>query len=95
MTAIASLAVLEKRLTALKLAGIKKTLDVRLQQADGESMGYREFLALLLEDEITNREDNRRKKLYRKAHFPFEKGMEDFDFSFQPSMKKRDLLESI
>lgn len=93
MTGVISVDTLAKYLRALKLAGIKKTLDIRLQQANGESMPYLEFLALLLEDEIINREDNRRKKLYSKAHLPFEKGLEDFDFTFQPSLKKRQVLE--
>lgn len=84
---------LQQRLSKLKLAGMRNTLEVRLKQAEGEAMPYTEFLALLIEDEMTNREDNRRKKLYRKAHIPSAKGMEDFDFSFQPSIKKRELLD--
>lgn len=72
---------------------MKKTLEVRLSTAGGDSLSYTEFLGLLLEDEMTNRADNRRKQLYRKAHLPFEKGIEDFDFAFQPSVKKRELLE--
>jgi DNA replication protein DnaC len=93
MNTVVSLASMQKQLTELKLAGMKKTLEIRLQQAQGETVSYSEFLALLLEDEVTNRGDNRRKALYRKAHLPFEKGLEDFDFSFQPSIKKRELLE--
>lgn len=93
MTAVVSLASIQKRLTELKLAGMKKTLEIRLQQAQGSTVAYSEFLALLLEDEVTNRGDNRRKDLYRKAHLPFEKGLEDFDFSFQPSIKKQEVLE--
>lgn len=90
---VVSIAALHKRLTELKLAGMKKTLEVRLQQAGGDSVSYTEFLSLLLEDETLNRQDNRRKDLYRQARFPFEKGLEDFDFSFQPSLKKREILE--
>ncbi len=93
MTDTVSLVSLQKKLTGLKLAGIKKTLDVRLSQAGGNTLSYTEFLSLLLEDEITNRADNKRKTLYKKAHLPFEKGIEDFDFTFQPSVKKRELLE--
>jgi DNA replication protein DnaC len=93
MTAVVSLASMQKQLTELKLAGMKKTLEIRLRQAQGETVSYSEFLALLLEDEVTNRGDNRRKALYQKAHLPFAKGLEDFDFSFQPSIKKRELLE--
>lgn len=90
---VVSLIAIEKRLTELKLAGMKKTIEVRLSQAEGKEVSYSEFISLLLEDEINNRRDNKRKKLYRKAHLPFEKGIEDFDFIFQPSIKKRDLPE--
>lgn len=46
-----------------------------------------------MEDEVNKRADNRRSRLYRKAHLPFEKGLEDFDFTFQPSIKKKEILE--
>ena len=84
---------IEKKLAELKLGGMKKTFTVRLSQAGGKDVSYSEFLSLLLEDEIQNRRDSKHKRLYKKAHLPFEKGLEDFDFTFQPSIKKRDLLE--
>ncbi len=90
---VISIASIEKKLTELKLAGMKKTIEVRLSQAEGKEVSYSEFISLLLEDECNNRRDNKRKQLYKKAHLPFEKGIEDFDFTFQPSIKKRDLLE--
>lgn len=84
---------LERRLKGFKLAGMVKTLELRLRQAQEDSLGYSEFLALLLEDEIASRSDNKQKRLYKGAHLPFEKGLEDFDFSFQPSIKKQEVLE--
>lgn len=93
MTDDVSLLSIQKRLTVLKLAGMKKTLDIRLEQAGGDAVSYTEFLSLLLEDEINNRQDNKRKGLFKAAHFPFEKGIEDFDFTFQPSIKKKEILE--
>lgn len=88
-----SLTAIQRRLSELKLAGMKKTLEIRLQQAGGDGVSYTEFISLLLEDEMMNRQDNRRKGLWKAAHLPFEKGIEDFDFAFQPSLKKRDILE--
>lgn len=84
---------IEKKLTELKLGGMKKTFEVRLSQAGGKEVSYSEFISLLLEDEIQSRRDSKHKRLYKKAHLPFEKGIEDFDFTFQPSIRKRDLLE--
>lgn len=84
---------LKKHLKDFKLSGMVKTLELRLKQAEEETIACSEFLALLLEDEINQRTDNRRSRLYTSARLPFEKGLEDFDFSFQPSLKKQEILE--
>jgi DNA replication protein DnaC len=91
--AIISLAEIQKKLRDFKLSGIINTLELRLKQAQDDNLGYTEFLSLLLEDEINRRADNRRSKLYRNAKLPFEKGIEDFDFTFQPGIKKQEILE--
>jgi len=93
MTDTVSIQSIQKRLSELKLAGIRKTIEVRLAQAGTDSMTYTDFVGLLLEDEITNRADNRRRELFRLAHLPFEKGIEDFDFTFQPTINKREIME--
>jgi len=80
-------------LTRFNLAGIRKTLDLRLHEAQEDNLSYSEFLEILLHDEKENREDNRRKRLYQEARFPFEKTIDDFDFSFQPGIKKGEILE--
>ena len=82
-----------KKLREFKLSGIIRTLDVRLAEANNQNLSYREFLELLLEDEVNQRSDNKRKRLYGGAHLPFEKGLEDFDFTFQPSVKKTEMME--
>ena len=82
-----------KKLKSFKLSGITRNLDLRIQQAKDNDLSYSEFLALLLEDEANQRADNRRKRLYKGARLPFEKGLEEFDFTFQPSIKKKDILE--
>lgn len=84
---------MEKTLKRFKLSGIVKTLELRLKQAQEEGFACSEFLGLLLEDEKNSRQDNRRSRLYKGAKLPFEKGLEDFDFSFQPSIKKTEILE--
>ena len=84
---------IEKKLRAFRLSGIIGTLEMRLKQAAEDSLGYAEFLGLLLEDETNKRSDNKHARLYKGAHLPFEKGLEDFDFTFQPALKKQDMLE--
>jgi len=86
------IAELKKQLRSFKLSGMADTIELRLKEAES-GISCSDFLGLLLEDEVIKRSDNRRKKLYRKAHLPFEKGIEDFDFSFQPSIKRQDIIE--
>lgn len=91
--AIIPLPEIQKHLREFKLSGIVNTLELRLKQAQDDNLGYTEFLSLLLEDEVNRRIDNRKNKLYRRAKLPFEKGIEDFDFTFQPSIRKQEILE--
>jgi DNA replication protein DnaC len=84
---------LQTKLKEYRLSGIVKNLETRLKQAQEDNLGYSEFLELLLEDETNQRSDNKRRRLYKNAKLPFEKGLEDFDFSFQPTVSKKELLE--
>lgn len=80
---------LKTRLREFKLAGIYNNLEERLTYAKDKSLGYSEFLELLLEDEANNRRDNGNNKRYAKAKFPAHKTAEEFDFSFQPSINQK------
>jgi len=80
---------LKSRLKSFKLSGIYNTVDERLSFAKDKSLSYQEFLELLLEDEENNRRENSYKKRYSRAKLPCLKRIEDFDFSFQPSIDRR------
>lgn len=82
-----------KKLKDFKLSGMARTVPIRLEEAQSAPLSHQEFLELLLEDESNQRTENRRKNLYGSAHLPFEKGIEDFDFTFQPSVKKAEILD--
>lgn len=80
---------IKKKLRDFKLAGIYNSVDERLSYAKSNNIGYSEFLELLIEDETNNRRDNSYKKRYWKAKIPYRKTLEDFNFSYQPSINKR------
>jgi DNA replication protein DnaC len=82
---------LSKHLRNLKLSGVAKTIEVRNEQAIKEKLSYMEFLELLIEDEFANRKDNSYKKRFQKAHFPFTKTLEEYDFNFQPTLNRQEL----
>src|SRR4030042_138999 len=50
---------LENKMRVLKLSGMVDTLDMRLNQAQKDGVGLREFLELLLEDEVQHRANKR------------------------------------
>lgn len=80
---------IKTQLRTFKLSGIYQSFEERVAYATEKSLPYADFLALLLEDEENNRRDNSYKKRHAKAKFPALKKIEDFDFSFQPSIDKR------
>jgi DNA replication protein DnaC len=77
---------LENKMRMLKLNGMVDTLDVRLNQAQKDGIGFREFLELLLEDEVQHRANKRLATRIMRAHFEEEKSLEGFDFSFNPKL---------
>ncbi len=81
--------IIKNQLRDFKLSGIYNALEERISLANQNSLSYLEFLSLLLEDEENNRRDNSFKKRLSKAKFPSYKKIEDFDFSFQPSVDKK------
>ena len=80
---------LKSKLRDFKLSGIFNNLDERLAYAQENSLGHIEFLELLIEDETNNRRNNSYRKRLAKARLPAHKTIEDFDFSFQPSINKK------
>ena len=81
-----------KKLKQFHLSGMINSLEIRVKQAESDDLGYLEFLELILEDEANQRTDNKRRRLYKNAKLPFQKGLDEFDFSFQPSINKKQIL---
>lgn len=81
--------VLKNRLKNLLLSGIAKTADMRIEQAIKENISYQEFLELLINDEVMSRAQNRNTRRLSRAKFPQHKTIEEFNFSYQPSINKQ------
>lgn len=84
---------LTNALKRLRLSGILNTLQLRIQEAMTNQLGHLEFLELVLQDEITLRNDHAFAKRLKAARFRDVKTLEDFDFSFNPSVKRKKILE--
>lgn len=81
------------KLKALRLSGILQTLEVRNRQAIEEKQSFVEFLERLLEDEVERRAQKQLALRLRRASFAGEKTMEGFNWSFNPSINRQQILD--
>jgi DNA replication protein DnaC len=80
-------------LKQLKLSGLGRTLDLRLQEAGANRLTHLEFLELILQDEMNLRDQKRLESRTRIAEFKSLKTLEDFDWRFNPSVSRKDIYE--
>lgn len=79
-------------LRRLRLSGILDTLEVRNRQAIDEQWSYVEFLSRLLEDETERRAQKQLALRIRRAALKTSKTLEDFDFKFNPTINRQQVL---
>jgi len=84
---------LQTALRKLRLSGLAQSLDVRLQEAAGHGLNHLEFLELILQDELAVRSDRHINRRLRQACFREVKTLEDFDWSFNASIKKKQVYD--
>src|ERR1700689_2038715 len=78
---------LESLFRRLNLAHTRRIYQDLGDRAEKETWSYRDFLALLLAEEVAHRKQTRLQRFTRKAHFPFFKTIEEFDFSLQTTLR--------
>lgn len=87
---------LEQARHHLETLGLKQAveaLDNILDAAATKELTYPEMLADLLSVEVTARRERYMSTRTRLAHLPFHRTLEQFDFSFQPSIDERQVRE--
>lgn len=84
---------LETALKQLRLSGLLQTLNVRLQEAAANRLSHAEFLELICQDELNVRHERQISRRTKAADFRGLKTLEDFDWSFNPSIHKKDIFE--
>ena len=80
-------------LKRLRMSGILDTLEVRNRQAIDQQWTYVEFLARLLQDETERREQKQLASRIRRASINTTKTLEGFDFNFNPSINRQQVLD--
>ena len=73
----------------MKMPAAARALPKLADRARQESWSYEQFLQALLSTETASRESSGGRLRIRAAHFPAHKTLEEFDFTFQRSVRKQ------
>jgi DNA replication protein DnaC len=84
---------LRSALKKLRLSGLLESLEVRLQEAAGHNLNHAEFLELIVQDELAVRSDRQLQRRVKGASFREAKTLDGFDWSFNPSIKKKQVYD--
>ena len=83
---------IESNLTRLRLPRIREILARVIQTSETKGASRLNFLDELLEEEVTCREQRRIETALRISGLPFVKGIEEFDFAFQPGLDRQKVM---
>jgi DNA replication protein DnaC len=81
------------QLKRLRLSGVVETLEARQRQAIDGKWSYVDFLARLLQDELERRAQKQLALRVRRSSLTSTKTLEGFDFSFNPSINRQQILQ--
>lgn len=84
---------LNKNLEYLKLKQMITHLDDTINFVNGNSLSFTEGLIKLTNHEIDFKEANMIRSMVKVGAFPHQKEVKDFDFNFQPSINKQQILD--
>ena len=84
---------LKENLERLRLRRILEVLDSHNRLAQERELSYTDYLDGLIHEEVSSRADKSIKIKLQLARLPFIKTVEQFDFSFQPTVDKRKVEE--
>jgi DNA replication protein DnaC len=83
---------IQASLTRLRLPRMGEVLEGTVQAAEEGAKSYLSFLDDLLEEEVGCREQRRVETSLKISGLPFVKGIEEFDFSFQPKLDRQKVM---
>jgi DNA replication protein DnaC len=86
-------AALTDALRRLRLSGLARTLDVRLQEAAGHQLSHTDFLELIFADELAIRGERLIARRVKAAAFRDLKTLDDFDWRFNPSIPRKTIYD--
>ena len=87
-------ATLREQLKQLRLSGLSESRwKFDLQEAKSSKLDHAEFLELILADELVIRNDRKIARRTKAAAFRDQKKLDDFDFEFNTSVKRKQVFD--
>ena len=80
-------------LSELKLPAAKEHWQEVAKSAQKENLSYGDFLAKLLDLDLTLKDQNRQQRAYKQSKLPPSKTLSTFDFSGAPSINKNEMVQ--
>ena len=77
----------EALLKRLHLANTPRIYRDLAEKAEREQWSYCDYLAVLMAEEVAHRQQTRIQRLTRRAEFPFLKTIDEFDFTYQSTLR--------
>jgi DNA replication protein DnaC len=93
MTEDLSRTIVTSYLKQLRLTRMATDCEALAREAEQRGLGYLGYLQALLEGELAHRREQQLRQRLKAAAFPYQKRLEDFDFSLIPCVSKIRLLE--
>jgi DNA replication protein DnaC len=84
---------IEKNLEALRLHGMRATLQARVLQANQGGISFWEALSWLVQDELDSRQSRLIDRRFKASGLDERKIMSEFDWSFNPKLPKKEIFD--
>ena len=84
---------LDRALKGLRLSGMTATLDVRALQVSQHELSFLDAFGCLVQDELDRRKSRLLERRFALSGLSERKDLKDFDFSYNPRLPKRDILQ--
>ncbi len=82
---------MQEQLQRLRLFKSRERLEALLQEASAQDLSYADFLDQVLTEEVTAKTAKHVTMRTNLARFPFVKGLESFEFGYQPSVDRKQI----
>ena len=84
---------LQKSLRGLRLSGMSATLEARALQVAGRELDFLEAMSWLVQDELDRRRSRLLDRRFAQSGLGERKSLQDLDWSYNPKLPKRNVLE--